>query len=167
MQLTLEINVVNNYHQGVWIKFLKYLVYIPTGCILYIFIDLFFCFSGILEGARDSVSPVQFFDVLQKGFHWLQVFVHEQGVPHAQLHLAARTAQQEEELMKSIVYLLLLDVGEVKAQSFQHLSLASASGAQGQKGKGSRDAHWGKENVLAGFLSDGLPVKLKGKVCIA
>lgn len=69
--------------------------------------------------------------------------------------------------MKAVMYLLLLDGGEVKRQPFQHLSLASASGAQGQKGKGSRDADWGKENVLASFLGACLPVKLKGKVCIA
>lgn len=60
-----------------------------------------------------------------------------------------------------------MDVGEVKGQASQQLSLATASGAQGQKGKGSRDADWGKENVLVRFLSGCLPVKLKGKVYIA
>lgn len=143
------------------------MVYVPTGFILYIIIDLFFSLSGILEAAGDSFSSVQFFDVPQKGFHWLQVFVHEQGAAHAQLHLAARAAQQAEELTKAMVYLLLLDGGEVKGQSLQQLSLAAASGAQGHKGKGSRDADWGKENVLVRLLSGCLPVKLKGKVCIA
>lgn len=143
------------------------MIYIPTGFILYIIIDLFFSFCGILEATRDSFSSVQFFYVLQKGFCWLQVFVHEQGVPHTQLYLATRAVQQEEELTKAMVDLLPLDVGEVKGQSFQHLSLATASGAQGQKGKGSRDTDWGKENVLARFLSGCLHVELKGKICIA
>lgn len=143
------------------------MVYFPTGFIFYIIIDLFFSFRGILEAPGDSFSSVQCFDVLQKGFHWLQVFVHEQGVAHAQLQLAARAAQQAEELSKAMVYLLLLDGGEVKGQSLQQLGLAAASGAQGQKGKGSRDANWGKENVLVRFLSGCLPVKLKGKGCIA
>lgn len=137
------------------------------GFVLYMIVDLFFSFSGILEVTRNNFSFVQFFDVLQKCFQWLQVLVHEQGSPHAQLHLAARAAQQEEKMMKAIVYLLLPCVSEVKGQSFQHLSVTGGSGAQGQQGKGSGDADWGKENILARFLGGHLPVKLESKVCVA
>lgn len=137
------------------------------GFVLYMIVDLFFSFSGILEVTRNNFSFVQFFDVLQKCFQWLQVLVHEQGSPHAQLHLAARAAQQEEKMTKAIVYLLLPCVGEVKGQSFQHLSVTGGSGAQGQQGKGSGDADWGKENILARFLGGCLPVKPESKVCVA
>lgn len=141
--------------------------YIPMSFILYMIIDLFFSFSGILKVTRNNVSFVQFLDVLQKCFQWLQAFVHEQGSPHAQLHLAARAAQQEEEMTKAIMYLLLPHVGEVKGQPFQHLSVTGGSGAQGQQGKGSGDADWGKENILARFLGGCLPVKPESKVCVA
>lgn len=77
-----------------------------------------------------------FSNVLQKCVQWLQVFVHKQGIPQGQLHLVARAVQQEEEMMKAFLYLLLLGVGEVKGQAFQHLSLSSSSGAQGKQGKG-------------------------------
>jgi len=137
------------------------------GYVIYMLINLFFSFSGILEVTRNNFSFVQFFDVLQKHFQWLQVFVHEHGVPHTELHLAARAVQQEEEVTKAIVYLLLPGVGEIKGQPFQHLSLTGSSGAQGQQCKGDGDADWGKENVLARFLDGCLPVKPEGKVCVA